>query len=94
MFGFLRIDSILYLCLLLGKIKIAELYRNSHVTLRLFHFEAGVKLPQHAKTAKELLHVLSANKAKIGPIDEWIKDMSNKFYEFLPMAPQVIQVKI
>ena len=78
---------------LLGKIKVAELYRNSCVILRLFHFEAGVKLPQHAKTAKETVHILSANKAKIGPIDEWLNDVSKRFYDFLPTAPQVIQVK-
>ena len=75
-----------------GKIKVAELFRSSKVTLRLFHFEAGVKLPQHAKTAKEMLHILSATKAKIGPIDEWVKDVAKRFYEFLPTAPQVIQV--
>ena len=65
------------------------------MTLRLFHFEAGVKLPQHAKTAKELLHVLSANKAKIGPIDEWIKDVSNKFYAVLTiLALAVLSTQI
>ena len=69
------------------------MYRNSCVILRLFHFEAGVKLPQHAKTAKETVHILSANKAKIGPIDEWLNDVSKRFYDFLPTAPQVIQVR-
>ena len=50
-------------------------------------------MPQHAKTAKETVHILSANKAKIGPIDEWLNDVSKRFYDFLPTAPQVIQVK-
>ena len=49
-------------------------------------------MPQHAKTAKETVHILSANKAKIGPIDEWLNDVSKRFYDFLPTAPQVIQV--
>ena len=77
-----------------GQIKVAQLFRSENLVLRLFYIEAGVKLSQHAKTARELLHVLSpaASKAKIGPIDEWIAEVSKRFYEFLPTAPQVIQV--
>ena len=41
---------------------------------------------------EELIHILSANKAKIGPIDEWVDNVTKRFYDFLPTAPQVIQV--
>ena len=78
-----------------GHIKVAPLLNHASLTVRLFYLEAGVKLPQHAKTAKELLHILSGGtKARIGPIDEWIKDVSKRFYEFLPTAPQVVQVNL
>lgn len=71
--------------------KVAELFSNDHLYLRLIHLEAGIKLPQHAKSCRELLHILSASKAKIGPIDEWTKDVTKRFYEFFPTAPQVIE---
>ena len=75
------------------QIKVTELLRTKDVILRLFHCEAGLKLPQHAKSARELIHILRpTSKAKIGPIEEWVKAISKSFYEFLPTAPQVIHV--
>ena len=75
-----------------NQLKVADLYHLDHITVRLFYFEAGSKLPQHAKTCREVVHILYGSKAKIGPIEEWIKDIGKRFYEFLPTAPQVIQV--
>ena len=76
------------------QIKVTELLRTKDLILRLFVCQPGLKLPQHAKTARETLHVLtpSPSKAKIGPIEEWVKEISKPFYEFLPTAPQVIHV--
>ena len=79
-----------------GKIKVAELLRSPAFTVRLFYVEADVLFEQHATTARELVHVLGGGlEAKMGPILEWIKALPEDdkgLYEFLPTAPQVIQV--
>ena len=77
------------------QIKVTELLRTKDVILRLYYCQAGLKLPQHAKSARELIHILTKapSKAKIGPIEEWVKEISKNFYEFLPTAPQVIHVR-
>jgi len=80
------------------QIKVTELLRTKDLILRLYVCQPGLKLPQHAKTARELIQILTIKQgqckasAKIGPIEEWVKDVTKTFYEFLPTAPQVIHV--
>ena len=77
------------------QIKVTELLRTKDLILRLFVCQPDLKLPQHAKTAREVIHILNQGqcKAKIGPIEEWVKEVNKTFYEFLPTAPQVIHVR-
>ena len=81
------------------QIKVTELLRTKDLILRLYVCQPGLKLPQHAKTARELIQILTIKQgqckasAKIGPIEEWVKDVTKTFYEFLPTAPQVIHVR-
>ena len=75
------------------KIRVAELFHTAELSLKLIYVDTGTKVPQHAKNAHEMVHIFTGRHAKIGPIDEWLKEVSKTFYEFLPTAPQVLQVK-
>ena len=75
------------------KIRVAELFHTAELSLKLIYVDTGTKVPQHAKNAHEMVHIFTGTHAKIGPIDEWLKEVSKTFYEFLPTAPQVLQVK-
>lgn len=74
------------------KIKVAELLHTAELSLKLIYVDTGTKVPQHAKNAREMVHILAGRQAKIGPIDEWLKECedSKPFHEFLPTAPQVL----
>ena len=74
------------------QVKVAELLTTANLSLKLIHLKAGTKVPQHAKNAGEMVHICYGQDAKIGPIEEWLKEVSEPFYEFLPTAPQVMQV--
>ena len=74
------------------QVKVAELLTTANLSLKLIHLKAGTKVPQHAKNAGEMVHICYGQDAKIGPIEEWLKEVSQPFYEFLPTAPQVMQV--
>ncbi len=78
------------------KIRTVDLLRSPTMIVRLFYIEAGGNVyDQHATNARELVHVLGGKAgAKIGTIKEWIKALSDDkpFYEFMPTAPQVVQV--
>ena len=75
------------------KIRVAELFHTAELSLKLIYVDTGTKVPQHAKNAHEMVHIFTGTHAKIGPIDEWLKEVYKSFYEFLPTAPQVLQVK-